>query len=38
MVYQDLPNAVWAVDEAADEVLKTAFGDRAVFDGTSYVL
>lgn len=25
-------------DEAADEVLKAAFGDRAVFDGTSYVL
>ena len=25
-------------DEAADEVLKTAFGDRATFDGTSYVL
>ena len=25
-------------DETADEVLKAAFGDRAVFDGTSYVL
>ena len=25
-------------DEKADEVLKAAFGDRAVFDGTSYVL
>ena len=25
-------------DEKAEELLKTAFGDRAVFDGTSYVL
>ena len=25
-------------DETADEVLKAAFGDRTVFDGTSYVL
>ena len=25
-------------DETADEVLQAAFGDRAVFDGTSYVL
>ena len=25
-------------DETADEVLRAAFGDRAVFDGTSYVL
>ena len=25
-------------DEKADEVLKAAFGDRADFDGTSYIL
>jgi hypothetical protein len=25
-------------DEKAEELLKTAYGDRAVFDGTSYVL
>lgn len=25
-------------DEAADEIIKTAYGDRAVFDGTSYRL
>ena len=38
-VYHDDISITYIVpsDEAAGEVIKSAFGDKAVFDGTSYV-